>query len=511
MPMIERSSGIMIHVTSLPGDHGIGDMGRNSLDFIDFLSNAGQRYWQFLPVGPTSMEFGNSPYMSLSAFAGNPLLIDPEQLREAGLLSDADFAEKPDFSEYFVEFEKVIPYKERLLKIAFEAFKRMGGSLEFDRFCKQEKWLDDYALFMSLREENGQLPWNEWDRSIALREEAAMNKSRKGLAGRIFFHKFVQFCFYDQLDKMRQYAARKGVVLIGDIPIYVGWDSSDVWENQECFKLDEKTLQPTHVAGVPPDYFSDTGQRWGNPIYRWKTRDGCVNMPLYSWWRERFDVTFKIVDIVRIDHFRGFEAYWEIPAKEKTAVKGSWVKGPGIGFFRKMAANVGDLPIIAEDLGVITPEVEKLRDDLGFPGMKILHFAFDSDDNNLYLPHNYTTTNCIVYTGTHDNDTTVGWLYDPDVSPTSKKRAMRYANSLDGNGIHWAFIRMAFSSVAKIAIIPMQDVLGFGTDCRMNRPSTTKRNWVWRCAPRFFSEEICAQLKNETEFYGRFFSFSTTS
>jgi len=501
--MTERSSGIMIHITSLPGNHGIGDMGRNSYNFINFLSNAGQRYWQFLPVGPTSMEFGNSPYTSLSAFAGNSLLIDLDQLREAGFLSVADFAEQPSFSEYFVEFEKVVPYKERLLKIAFNAFQSMGRNPEFDRFCKQEKWLDDYALFMSLRKENDQLPWNEWDPAIAGREEAAMNKSRKGLADQLLFHKFVQFCFYKQWDKMRQYATRKGIVLIGDIPIYVGWDSADVWANQECFRLDQKKLQPTHVAGVPPDYFSDTGQRWGNPLYKWETGNGRINTPLYSWWKERFNITFKIVDIVRIDHFRGFEAYWEIPAKEKTAVKGRWVKGPGINFFKKMSADFKNLPIIAEDLGVITPEVKKMRDDLGFPGMKILHFAFDSDDKNLYLPHNYKTTNCIVYTGTHDNDTTVGWLYDPDVSPTSKKRAMRYANSPNGNNIHWNFIRMAFSSVAKIAIIPMQDILGFGGDCRMNRPSTTKGNWVWRCAAEFFSEEICSQLKNETGFYGR--------
>ncbi|MCK5543574.1 MAG: 4-alpha-glucanotransferase, partial [Desulfobulbaceae bacterium] len=373
--MIERSSGIMIHITSLPGNHGIGDMGRNSYNFIDFLSNAGQRYWQFLPVGPTSMEFGNSPYTSLSAFAGNSLLIDLDQLREAGFLSDSDFAEQPDFSEYFVEFEKVVPYKERLLKIAFNAFQSMGRDPEFDRFCKQEKWLDDYALFMSLREKNDQLPWNEWDPAIAVREEEAMNKSRKGLADQLLFHKFVQFCFYKQWDKMRQYAARKGIVLIGDIPIYVGWDSADVWANQECFRLDRKTLQPTHVAGVPPDYFSNTGQRWGNPLYKWKTGNGCINTPVYSWWKERFNITFKIVDIVRIDHFRGFEAYWEIPAKEKTAVKGRWVKGPGIDFFKKMSADFKDLPIIAEDLGVISPEVKKMRDDLGFPGMKILHFA----------------------------------------------------------------------------------------------------------------------------------------
>lgn len=496
-------SGILMHITSLPSRYGIGDLGRSSRDFIDFLAAGAQRYWQFLPVTPGSPWFDNSPYMSFSAFAGNFLLIDPDQLVEEGLLDGKAVGDVPPFSEYSVEFEKIIPYKTQLLKDAFKVFRGAGTTKEFDRFCREKTWLDDYALYMSLREENEFKPWYEWPHDIAVRNEKTIKECYQRLSEQILYHKFVQFIFFKQWHRMWKYAARHKVSLIGDIPIYVALDSADVWAYQDCFRLDRKTLQSTHVAGVPPDYFSETGQRWGNPLFHWHTKDHKVKKRLYSWWCDRFRQMFKKVDIARIDHFRGFEAYWEIPAHEETAINGQWVAGPGKSFFDEMAKELGELPIIAEDLGFVTPEVERLRDDLGFPGMKVLQFAFDSDETNSYLPHNYTTANCVVYTGTHDNDTTVGWYLSDKVPQVGKDRAMRYGDGKAGDPVHWIFIRMAFTSIATVAIIPMQDVLGFGSDCRMNIPSTSQGNWRWRCAKQFLNEEISARLRDETVFCNR--------
>lgn len=498
-----RGSGILMHLTSLPGPFGIGDLGEEAQSFVDFLAAAGQKYWQFLPLHPTCAVFHNSPYMSLSAFAGNPLLVDPRQLVKEGLLSKDDFNGQPVFSEYLVDFDQVAPYKNLLLHRAFKTFTRGGRGQEYNRFCESAVWLDDFALFMALREENDGRPWNVWPAPVAARDRKALAQCRQRLAGPIAYHKFVQYCFFRQWGELKKYANAKGIRLIGDIPIYVGWDSADVWAWQECFQLDPRTRLPTHVAGVPPDYFSDTGQHWGNPLYRWHDKAGRLHGKLYTWWRERFANIFRQVDIVRIDHFRGFEAYWEIPAAEETAVNGRWVKGPGRKIFTRLAADMGELPIIAEDLGVITQEVEQLRDESGFPGMKVLQFAFDSDAANSYLPHNFTTTNCVVYTGTHDNDTTLGWYLSPKVPPESKERALRYAGCPGNREIHWDFIRLAFSTVADLAIIPLQDILGFGSDCRMNMPSTTEGNWLWRCAPRFLTQELAQRLRDETFFYNR--------
>jgi len=501
--MDERGSGVLLHITSLPGEHGIGDLGAGARRFVDFLAAGGQRYWQFLPIGPCSRIFDNSPYMSLSAFAGNPLLIDPEQLVADGFLADSDLRHRPEMSEYVVEFDKVIPHKTGLLRLAYENFKLRGEDEDFLRFNREEaEWLDDYSLFMAIRGERKQQAWCRWPKPLALRAASALADCRRRLAEVIGYHCFVQYCFFKQWRALRSYAAAHGVALVGDIPIYVSFDSADVWAHADCFRLDGRTMLPTHVAGVPPDYFSATGQRWGNPLYRWEAGRGKVNRPLYDWWLSRFRQIFRTVDIVRIDHFRGFESYWEIPAEEETAIKGRWVKGPGQPFFKAMAAAIGELPIIAEDLGLITSEVEALRDALGFPGMKILQFAFDSDAENLYLPHNYRTTNCVVYTGTHDNDTTLGWYMSPDVPEASKAKARRYANC-SGKDIHWNFLRLALSSVAHTALLPLQDVLGFGADCRMNRPSTCNGNWSWRCAPRFLADELARRLRDETAFYGR--------
>jgi 4-alpha-glucanotransferase len=504
--VLERGSGILMHITSLPGAHGIGDLGRGAYEFIDFLAAAAQSYWQFLPVGPVSMAFDNSPYTSLSAMAGNPMLISPDLLREEGLLLADDFVDQPEFSAYYVEFERVNQYKEGLLRRAFRRFQQHGPISDFDRFCREEfSWLDDYALFMANREENARQAWYNWPRPIAVREEASLNSSRAWLFQAVEYYKFLQYIFFRQWRDMRRYARDRGITLIGDIPIYVGMDSADVWAHQDCFKLDDRTLRPTHVAGVPPDYFSETGQRWGNPLYRWKVERGKDNQALYDWWRQRFRQIFRTVDIVRIDHFRGIEAYWEIPDREETAVNGRWIKGPGKKFFREMTREIEGLPIIAEDLGVITPEVEALREEFHLPGMKVLQFAFDSGGANPYLPHAFQSPDWVIYSGTHDNDTTVGWFHSDKVDQASKQFALRYADSCnrDGSRIHWDFIKMAFSSVAAVAIIPMQDILGFGSDCRMNVPSGNEGNWRWRLAPQFLTENICLGLREMTILYGR--------
>ncbi len=499
----KRASGVLLHITSLPSEFGIGDLGRGAFDFINFLVNAEQQYWQLLPLVPTCGVFGHSPYASFSAFAGNPLLISPHGLLDDGFIETDDLATPDGFSEYYVDFPMVQEWKENLLRLAHEEFKKQQDKEQYGAFKKNMVWLDDYSLFMALKEERDKEPWYEWPAGLRHRKPAELKKARNRLANEIDYFQFEQYCFFNQLKKLRAFAGQKGVELIGDIPIYVSLDSADVWMLQDCFHLNAKTGEPIYVAGVPPDYFSDTGQRWGNPIYRWKNKKGSLNEDLMQWWVQRLEQTFKMVDIVRVDHFRGFESYWEIPAEEETAIKGRWVKGPGLEFFHRMEKELGALPIIAEDLGIITPEVEKLRDDLGFPGMKILQFAFDSDAANTYLPHNYPSTNTVVYTGTHDNDTVVGWFLSPEVMESSKERARRYANHPGSKEMHWDFIRMAFSSTAAIAITPMQDVLGFGGDCRFNMPSTTEGNWQWRCAARFLSGEVQNKLAGETRFYNR--------
>jgi 4-alpha-glucanotransferase len=499
-----RRSGILLHITSLPGPYGIGDLGRAAYQFVDFLGRANQRYWQFLALGPTNAGLDNSPYMSHSAFAGNPLLISPDLLQESGYIGTADLRHVPAFSKHLVDFSAVIAFKDTLFDSAFATFRKLGHREDFDDFCRSEQaWLNDYARYMSFREEFDHKPWYEWPAAVAKREPDAIEEWARRLVDRIAYHKFIQFCFYSQWQRLHAYAIRKGILLVGDIPFYVGLDSADVWANRDCFKLDAKSLLPTVVAGVPPDYFSATGQRWGNPVYRWKGADNKANKNLYQWWRARFRHLLKRMDMVRIDHFRGFESSWQIPAAEKTAMNGRWVKGPGKSFFRKIWEKTDTLPIIAEDLGFITPAVEKLLADLKLPGMKVLQFAFDSDENNPYLPHNYRSANCIVYTGTHDNDTTIGWYLDPDVSEVAKKRARRYANSRDNGPFNWDLIRLAFSSVAQSAIIPLQDVLGLGTESRMNVPSTSTSNWRWRCGAELLTDDLCGRLADETVFYGR--------
>jgi len=498
-----RSSGILLPVISLPGPHGIGDLGSTAFSFIDFLSRAGQKYWQILPVGPTRPAFGNSPYMSFSALGGDPLLISPELLIKENLLHQSELPVS-DFSEYIIDYDKIRPLKNRLLHLAWKRFSAKGDYQELENFKKDNPWVKDHALFLALKNRYEQRPWYRWPQKIRLRDRTALKQASTELAGEIDQGIFTQYLFFRQWDRLHSYAQRQYIHIIGDLPIYVALDSVDVWANQEIFELNEKSGRPKAVAGVPPDYFSATGQLWGNPLYRWNSRSAPVKKHLYDWWQQRLHSIYTMVDMIRIDHFRGFEAYWSVPAGEKTAIHGSWEKGPGLEFFREMERRLGRMSVIAEDLGVITPAVEKLRDALGYPGMKILLFAFDGTPDNSYLPQNYIN-NCVVYTGTHDNDTAVGWYLRPDTGPEVRRQAKRQANQFndDASTFHQDLIYLAHSSIAGISIIPMQDLLGFGNDCRMNTPSTRDNNWQWRCAERFITDELADWFGDVTTFFGR--------
>ncbi len=499
----QRSSGILAHITSLPSPYGIGDLGPSSHSFLEFLARAGQGYWQILPTGPGSPVFDNSPYMSLSAFAGSPLLISPDLLLEEGLIRKSSLEMAPAFSEYSTDFAKVTAFKTRLLQ---EAFSSLPPQLDdFTHFKKNTPWLEDYTLFMALKEEFHGLGWFDWPEEIATRRPEALSALHAEHHERINYYAFEQFQFFHQWKLLQTKAKKEHIKLIGDIPIYVGWDSVDVWANQEIFTLDPKSLRPTHVAGVPPDYFSKTGQRWGNPLYRWQSTDQNVEKKLTDWWIERFRAVLQMVDTARIDHFRGFEAYWSIPEEEETAVQGEWLKGPGKLFFDKILTALGELDIIAEDLGMITPEVTDLRRSLGFPGMKVLQFAFDDNPDNPFLPHNYTSPNYVVYTGTHDNDTTVGWFLSDHLSPSQRQRIKKIANQADDtpSTIHKDLIYLAMASIGRLTIFPLQDILGFGNDCKMNCPGTCVGNWAWRCAPRFLTDSVSSWLRDETALFGR--------
>jgi 4-alpha-glucanotransferase len=491
-----RASGILLHPTSLPGRYGIGDLGPEAYRFVDFLYETGQSIWQVLPLGPTG--YGDSPYQCFSAFAGNPLLISPDLLIEQGHLSPKDVEDVPDFPAERVDYGSVIAYKTRLLKKAFENFQRRDNLLEkteFAAFCaKKRAWLDDYALFMALKDQHGGAVWTAWEKDIAARQPEAMEHWRQILTDEVERHKYLQYQFFRQWNALKWYAHEHGIRIIGDIPIFVAHDSADVWANPDLFCLDEQG-NPTVVAGVPPDYFSETGQLWGNPLYRWDRMAEAG----YTWWIERFRAIFELVDIVRLDHFRGFEGYWEVPATEKTAVRGRWVKGPGADLFLAVEKALGKLPIIAEDLGVITPPVVELRERFGFPGMRILQFAFASDANDPFLPHNYIQ-HCVAYTGTHDNDTIIGWF---NTATEKEREAVLAYFGTDGHDLPWDFIRWLFASVADTAIVPLQEVLSLGPEARMNYPSRLGGNWSWRFLPGALTPEIKKRLRRITEIYGR--------
>jgi len=487
----DRSGGILFHPTSLPGPYGIGDLGPQAFRFVDWLTSTGCKLWQVLPLGPTG--YGDSPYQCFSAFAGNPYLISFDGLIEDGLLTQDDFADMPDFNASRVDFGLLIPWKLDLLLKAFSRFQSASDDLrkEFDSFfANNASWLDDYALFMSLKESNGGGAWNEWSEDLRKRKKSAMDKARTEHAESMLRYSFYQFIFFRQWTKLRAYANERGVKIIGDIPIFIAYDSADAWSNQDLFFLGEDSL-PTVVAGVPPDYFSATGQLWGNPLYRWDIHKKTG----YAWWLERFRSVLNLVDIVRVDHFRGFAGYWEIPFGQPTAEHGQWVTGPGSDFFNAMnkgllQGNDSELPIIAEDLGVITPDVVELRDSFNLPGMRILQFGFSGADNP-FLPHNYVS-NCVAYTGTHDNDTARGWL---ETAPQNEREyAFRYLNT-DPNRFVWDMIRSVWSSVAVYAVAPMQDALNLGTEARMNFPSKLGGNWEWRMSEKDMGEELARSLR----------------
>ncbi len=491
-----RGSGILMHPTSLPGRHGIGSLGAEAFQFVDFLATAGQRYWQVLPLGHTG--YGDSPYAAYSAFAGNPLLISLETLVEDGWLAAATLAQAPAFPQDRVDYEALIPWKTQVLKEAYAAFREQASEAqrqEMAEFCAHAgHWLEDYALFMALKEAQGGEPWEKWEPNSRQRVPAAIAHYRHALAESVGFYRFVQYVFFRQFSAVKRYANSKGILLVGDMPIFVAHDSADAWANRDLFLFD-RSGRPLAVAGVPPDYFSSTGQLWGNPLYRWDVmaRTG------FSWWIARMQMALAMYDIVRIDHFRGFESYWAIPYGDKTAVRGRWMPAPGHQLFERLFQTLGRLPVIAEDLGVITPPVERLRDRFGFPGMKVLQFAFGGDETNAYLPHRHVR-NSVVYTGTHDNDTTVGWWRK---APRKEKiGALRYTGT-DGRRIALDMMRLAMSSVSDMAILPMQDVLELGTEARMNTPGQPEGNWAWRLHPQALQADLAHGMRGFTREFRR--------
>jgi 4-alpha-glucanotransferase len=505
-----RSSGILLHPTSLPGRFGVGDLGAEAYRFADFLAGAAQRIWQVLPLGPTG--YGDSPYQSFSAFAGNPLLVSLEELVEEGDLTSDDLAVNlPHFPQRQVDFGGVIQYKLSLLKRAAENFRARASAArreEYDTFCRQNaSWLENYALFMALKEAHGgEAVWNQWERDVAARQPDALARWKERLAGETEVQKYAQYQFFKQWWALKAYCHHRGIQVMGDIPIFVAHDSADVWARPELFHLDADG-NPSVQGGVPPDYFSATGQLWGNPLYRWDAMAGTG----YVWWIDRFRSALKLVDIIRLDHFRGFEAYWEIPGDEETAINGRWVKAPGSEMLEAVQKALGDLPIVAETLGVITPEVKALRDRFGFPGMGILQFAFGRDPQAPeFKPHNYQR-HFVVYTGTHDNDTTVGWWTGSGAGDSTRtvediraerEFALKYLGT-DGREINWSFIRCLLASVADMVITPLQDVLGLGSEARMNLPATRSGSWRWRFTADQLTPEIGARLRELTVIYDR--------
>ena len=496
--MFERSSGILLHPTSLPGKYGIGSLGKEAYKFVDFLKKANQKLWQIFPLGPTG--YGDSPYQCFSTFAGNPYLIDFDLLIEQNLLTEEDLRDV-DFggNEEYIDYGAIYNQKYPLLRKAYDNFKANGNDYlkgKLDAFkAENNDWLNDYSLFISLKNHFNGLPWTEWPHDIKVREDAAVSKYREELADDIEYNNFIQCLFFTQWDNLKKYANDNGIKIIGDIPIFVAVDSSDAWANPEIFLFDPE-LKPVKVAGVPPDYFSATGQLWGNPLYDW---DKLKELN-YKWWVDRVKANLSTCDIIRIDHFRGFDEYWAVPYGDKTAENGTWCPGPRTDLFNAIKNELGELPIIAEDLGTMTQGVIDLREATGFPGMKILGFAFDSNEENDYLPHTYTK-NCVVYTGTHDNDTLIGWF--TKANEDDKQFARNYLNSRSDNEIHWDAIRGAWSSVANMAIAPIQDFLGLGSEARINTPGLASGNWQWRLKDGVLTDELAERIAKLTKVYSR--------
>lgn len=491
-----RKSGMLLPISSLPSKYGIGSFSKEAYEFIDILKGSGQSLWQILPLGPTG--HGDSPYQSFSTFAGNPYFIDLDELVKEGLITE-DECNSYDWGSNieYIDYEKIYISRFKILK---KAYKRSSicSNKRFKMYCEENKWwLHDYALYMSIKDFFGGRSWTEWDIDIRRRKEEAIHEYEKKLIYEITFYKYLQYLFSLQWNKLKSYANKNGVSIIGDIPIYVALDSSDTWSNPELFQLNKECL-PIAVAGCPPDGFSKTGQLWGNPLYCWEYHKDTD----YKWWIKRIEYSFKLYDIIRIDHFRGFDEYYSIPYGEHTAINGSWEKGPGIELFKYIKDKFGDVKIIAEDLGFLTESAKKLLSDSGYPGMKVLQFAFNSREDSDYLPHNYDK-NCVVYTGTHDNNTILGWY--KEINKLDKKKCINYMNNkyTRENLIHWDFICLAMRSVADTCIIPVQDYLGLGDEARINTPSTLGSNWTWRINRGCFSKNMVKRIKMLTKLYGR--------
>ena len=495
---MKRSAGILLSVSSLPSKYGIGCFSESAYKFVDWLKCAGQTYWQILPLGPTS--YGDSPYQSFSTFAGNPYFIDLEEFVKKGMLTQeecaaADLETREDSVDYYKMYYNRYP----LLRKAYER-SRIQNDKDFECFCQENEWLEDYALFMAVKDEFGGLAWNEWDEDIRLRDVAAMERYQKKLADEVCFYQFLQYSFYQQWTKLKQYANENGVQIVGDIPIYVAFDSADTWANPKLFQLDKENL-PIAVAGCPPDGFSADGQLWGNPLYDWEAHKATG----YAWWIKRLAHCFRLYDVVRIDHFRGFDEYYSIPYKDTTAVNGHWEKGPGMELFRAVEKVLGKKDVIAEDLGFMTDSVRRLVKDSGFPNMKVLEFAFDSRDTgsrNDYLPHNYEE-NCVAYTGTHDNQTIQSWF--ATISEEEREMAREYMcdHYTPDEELYTSFIGLIMRSKANICIIPMQDYLGYDDSSRMNKPSTVGENWKWRMKAADMNDTLCREVCHMTWMYGR--------
>ena len=489
-----RAAGVLMHLSSLPSPYGIGTMGKQAREFVDFLVKAGQKYWQLLPICPTS--YGDSPYQSFSAYAGNPYFIDLDLLARDGLLQKHEYQDLPWGSDPAqVDYGLLYQNRFRVLELACRRLLTQPPR-EYEDFCRENaSWLEDYALFMALKDAGGGKPWTTWSPALKAREPQALKEAREKHAARVDFWKACQYLFFSQWKALKAYANERGILIIGDLPIYVSADSVDVWSDPGSFQLDEN-LQPTEVAGCPPDGFSATGQLWGNPLYDWDAmaKDG------FTWWIQRIKTLCNTYDILRIDHFRGFAGYYAIPFGSTDACNGRWRTGPGIALFRAVEQALGKLPIIAEDLGFLTPDVRQLLADSGFPGMKVLEFAFDSRDGGDYQPHTYPR-NCVVYTGTHDNEPLVGWF---DTAPADDVAlAIEYLRLTREEGYHWGMMSAAWSSVGEMALVQAQDLLGLGHSSRMNTPSTLGGNWCWRALPGAFDDALAARLHRQMELYGR--------
>lgn len=497
---MKRSAGVIMHIASLPGKFGIGTFGQGAYDYADFLYKSGMKYWQILPLGQTG--YGDSPYQSFSAFAGNPYFIDFDLLAKDNLLRVDEYLNDNYGDDInYIDYGLLFKIKYEVLRKSYNNFKNMNTDTirkEFDEFrVKNKWWLDDYGLYMAIKNHFNLESWQKWDEEIKKREREAIERYKVLLSDEIEYWEFIQYLFFKQWNKLKEYVNSKGIKIIGDIPIYVAEDSADVWSNSEAYLMDKETLKPISVAGCPPDAFSATGQLWGNPIYDWDYMD----KQSYAWWITRVRESLKLYDIVRIDHFRGFESYWKIPYGEDTAINGEWVKGPGMKLFNAVKEALGEVNVIAEDLGFLTDEVREFLDNSGFPGMKVLQFAFDEREESNYLPHTYTN-NCVAYTGTHDNDTFRGW-YDLTAPREDIKYCKEYLALSNEEGYNWGFIRGVWSSVADLAIATMQDFLDLGNETRINMPSTLGGNWKWRMAEGTYDDKLVEKLYRLTKIYGR--------